>query len=169
MHRHHAAGIARLGHPLAPRTSSTALMAALSPKWRALVMEMASNPLGTHANWARAAGYSAKAGLRVRAFEVYHDPKVQSAIMEVARNLMGAEGPLLAVTGLLATGKNPKHQSHAKVLELLANRVGFSEKQQIAPRFDGRRAAGAHSITQYKIRRAAFARNQVARASAGRA
>jgi len=121
------------GEPLAadaePDLEHGPCMMALTPKQRAFVMAMARNPLGTHKDWAKEAGY-ARRGLGVRAFETYHDPKVQSAIMEVAKGLMGAEGPLLAVTGLLAIAKNPKHQSHVKVLELLANRVASRKSRQ---------------------------------------
>jgi len=105
-------------------------MLALSPKRRAFVMAMARNPMGRHTDWAKEAGY-AKRGLRVRAFETYHDPKVQDAVMEVARATLGARGPLLAVHGLLEIAGNPKHQGRLKALELIANRVGFSEKRQI--------------------------------------
>jgi len=76
------------GEPLAadaePDLEHGPCMQALSPKRRAFVMAMARNPMGTHTDWAKEAGY-AKRGLRVRAFETYHDPKVQDAVMEVAR------------------------------------------------------------------------------------
>lgn len=108
-------------------------MMALTDKRRAFVRAMFENPTGSREEWAIAAGYSdrAEGGARVRAFEAYHNPKVQAAITEYGRTLFGTEGMVLALSGMLTIARNPNHPQHAKILELIANRVGFGEKQQI--------------------------------------
>lgn len=107
-------------------------MLALTDKRRKFVWAMLSNPYGNHADWAREAGYSDKAGgAKVRAHEVIHDPRVQAAALEVSRATLGTLGPVLAQAGLLKIAANPDHPQHVKALELVANRVGLQEKQQI--------------------------------------
>lgn len=107
-------------------------MSVLSPKRRAFVKAMFDNPSGSRTDWAKAAGYSdVKEGAKVRAHEAYHDQKVQAAILEYGRTVFGTEGVVLAVSGLLAIARQPNHPAHAKALELIANRTGFNEKQQI--------------------------------------
>lgn len=110
----------------------TPSMLALSSKQRAFVMAMARNPLGTATEWARDAGYSDKAnGARVRGFEAYHNPKVQAAIGDVAKATLGSLGPLLAVHAVLSMARNAEHPQHSRAVEMILNRTGFAEKQQI--------------------------------------
>ena len=107
-------------------------MSELAPKQRAFVRAMYERPLGSRTDWAKAAGYSdAAEGAKVRAHETYHNPKVQAAIVEYGKTLFGTEGVVLAVNGLLALARQPNHPYHTKALELIANRTGFNEKQQI--------------------------------------
>ena len=107
-------------------------MSALTLKRRAFVKAMFDDPGGSRSDWAKAAGYSdVKEGAKVRAHAAYHDQKVQAAIVEYGKTIFGSEGVVLAVNGLLALARQPNHPAHARALELIANRVGFNEKQQI--------------------------------------
>jgi hypothetical protein len=111
-------------------------MMALAPKRRRFVLAMFANPFGTRTDWARDAGYSDKretkrGGIRVRAWEAYHDPKVQAACLELSRATLGSIGPIVATQGLLRIAADPKHRDHTRALELIANRAGLSEKQEI--------------------------------------
>ena len=107
-------------------------MLALTEKRRKFVWAMLSDPYGTQADWAREAGYSdSSEGCKVRGHQAFQDPKVQAAALEVSRATLGALGPVLAASGLLRIAAKPDHPQHVKALELLANRVGLQEKQQI--------------------------------------
>jgi hypothetical protein len=107
-------------------------MSALSERQRKFVLAMASDPYASAASWARAAGYSnANAACRTRAFELLRDPRVEAATFEVARAVMATVGPVLATHVLMRTAANPDHPMQVKAAELIANRTGFSEKQQI--------------------------------------
>ena len=113
------------------RYMTPALMA-LRPHRRRFVMAMARNPTGTHSDWAREAGYSDHAdGIRVRGHEAYHDPKVQAAVAEIAKLTLGIDGPLLAVHAVLNMIRDGKHPQHSKAVEMVLNRTGMGEKQQI--------------------------------------
>jgi phage terminase small subunit len=107
-------------------------MLALTEKRRKFVLAMASDPFGSQTSWAKLAGYSDRSGgAKVRAWETYHDPQVQAAIQEVARQLLGSRGPLLATEGLLRIAGDRKHPQHVKALEMILNRTGMGEKQEI--------------------------------------
>jgi hypothetical protein len=107
-------------------------MMVLSEKRRRFVLAMLSDPFASQAEWARLAGYSDKAdGAKVRASEALQDPKVQAAALEISRATLGTLGPVLAAAGLLRIAADPKHPQYVKALELIANRVGLQEKQQI--------------------------------------
>jgi hypothetical protein len=107
-------------------------MSALNERQRRFVLAMMSDPYGSATSWAKAAGYSDVAeGCKVRASELLRHPKVEAATQEVARALMMTVGPVLAVAGLLRVAGDPEHPQHVRAAELLANRRGFSEKQQI--------------------------------------
>lgn len=107
-------------------------MRALSPMRQKFVLAMLANPFGSRRQWAIDAGYSnVKDGAKVRAHEVWQDPLIQPAALEVSRAMLGALGPVLATAGLLKVAANPKHPQYVKALELVANRVGLQEKQEI--------------------------------------
>jgi phage terminase small subunit len=107
-------------------------MAVLTERQRKFVLAMASDPYGSQASWARAAGYSnANEACRTRAFELLRDPRIEAATFEVARAVMATVGPVLAMHVLTQTAADPKHPQQVRAAELIANRTGFSEKQQI--------------------------------------
>jgi phage terminase small subunit len=107
-------------------------MSALTERQRRFVQAMLSDPYASAASWARAAGYSnANAACRTRAFELLRDARVEAAVFEVARSVMATVGPILATHVLMRTAANPDHPQQVRAAELIANRTGFSEKQQI--------------------------------------
>jgi hypothetical protein len=107
-------------------------MMALSEKRRRFVLAMASDPFGTLASWGKAAGYSdVKGGAKIRAHEAMHDPKVQQAVLEVAKQTLGVRGPVLAANALIEIVQDKKHPQHLKAVEMLLNRTGMAEKQLI--------------------------------------
>ena len=99
---------------------------------RRFVLAMASDPKGSARDWAIAAGYSdVKEGAKVRAHECLHDEKVQAAIGEVAKATLGTVGPLLAVHAVLSMARDRESSGHVKAVEMILNRTGMGEKQQI--------------------------------------
>src|SRR5260370_19861958 len=107
-------------------------MKALTVRRRAFVMAMFKNPFGSRTDWAKAAGYSdASQACKVKAHQAYHNPKVQAAIAEYGRTLIGTEGVVLAIHGLLNIARNGEHPQHSREVEMILNRTGFAEKQQI--------------------------------------
>lgn len=107
-------------------------MMALTEKRRRFVWALMTNPEANQADWAREAGFSDVAeGCKVRACECLQNPKVRAAIQEVARSTLHGIGPALAVAGLINIAKKPDHKDYAKAVEMILNRTGFGEKQQI--------------------------------------
>ena len=108
-------------------------MLALTERQRRFVLAMASDPLASHQSWAIAAGYKdcGNGGIRVRAHEAYHNLKVQAAVQEVARATLGVQGPLVAVHAVLNMARNSEHPQHSRAVEMILNRTGMAEKQQI--------------------------------------
>jgi hypothetical protein len=107
-------------------------MRALTPLQRRFVLAMASDPFGNSARWARAAGYSnVKEGAKVRGHFLIHDARIEAAAFEVARARLDCEGPLLATAGLLRIARDRNHPKHARAVEMLANRVGLHEVQEV--------------------------------------
>lgn len=103
-------------------------MAALTEKQRRFVLAMASDPFGNAKRWAIAAGYSdVKDGAKVRGHFLVHDPRIEAAVMEVARGTINAVGPILAVSVMLRAAANKKHPKHLRAAEMIANRVGLHE------------------------------------------
>ncbi len=108
-------------------------MAALTPKQRQFVLAMAADPFGNATKWAQAAGYSATSygSLRVRAHVLMHDPKVEAAVLEVGRSMLNGVGPILAAHVMLRAAADPKNRYHLRAAEMLANRVGMHEVQEL--------------------------------------
>jgi hypothetical protein len=107
-------------------------MQRLSPKQRAFVLSMAADPFGSAGDWARASGYSdVKDGARVRGCENLHSEAVQAAVFEVAKQLLWGVGPLLSARGLLDLASNPKGKGYQRAVEMLANRVGLHEVEEV--------------------------------------
>ena len=79
---------------------------------------------------ARQAGYSDHLGAdKVRAHHLMHNEDVLAAIEEVARKQLLGAGPL-AVNAAILVLKNPKHPQHARMIETVLDRVGFSTKTE---------------------------------------
>lgn len=107
-------------------------MAALSEKQRKFVLAMLADPYGNPTKWARAAGYAdCGANARVKGHLNIHSPAVEAAVLEVSRSMMATVGPVLAAAGLIRMAGNPKHRNHARAVEMLANRVGLHEVQEV--------------------------------------
>ena len=107
-------------------------MMALTEMQRRFVMAMARDPFGTQKDWAIAAGYSnSSEGAKVTASGLMSSPKVEAAVLEYSRGLLAAEGPIIAATALMRIAANPKHPQHLRAVEMLANRVGLHEVQQV--------------------------------------
>ena len=107
-------------------------MAALTPKQSRFVLAMASMPLSSAAEWARAAGYSDhKEGAKVRAHEVLQSESVQAAVLELAKQTLGTVGPMLAARQLIRIASDPKDRNRMKAIEMIAARTGLPEIEQI--------------------------------------
>lgn len=110
-------------------------MAALTEKQRRFVLAMASDPFGSAAAWARAAGYSDKSeGAKVYGHYLLYSPKIEEAVLEVGRSMMTTVGPVLAAHAMLRAAANPRHPKHLRAAEMLANRVGLHEVQEVRVR-----------------------------------
>lgn len=104
----------------------------LNERQRKFVLAMASDPYGSQADWARAAGYSdVSDAAKVRGCLLMQDSRVEAAAFEIARATLGTMGPLIATQVLLRAAANPKHPQQVKAAELIANRVGLQERQEI--------------------------------------
>lgn len=107
-------------------------MMALTEMQRKFVLAMASDPFGGAKKWAIAAGYSnVKDGAKVRGHELVHSPKIEAAVLEVGRSMISTVGPVLAAHAMLRVAANPKAKNHLRAVEMLANRVGLHEVQEI--------------------------------------
>jgi phage terminase small subunit len=108
------------------------LMAALTEKQRRFVMAMASDPFGSATKWAKSAGYSNKSeGAKVTAHYLMHDPRIAPAAREFAGDLMNVQGPVVAVAVMMKIAMNQNHPQQLKAAEMIANRVGLHETQEI--------------------------------------
>lgn len=106
-------------------------MRSLTPKQRAFIMAMASDPKGTQADWAKAAGYATTSGSHeVAACRMLRDPRIEAAIFEVARSNLNTFGPMLAARGMLKIAADEKHPGHERMLLAVADRVGLHPKSE---------------------------------------
>lgn len=107
-------------------------MSALTEKQRRFVLAMAADPFGNATDWARAAGYSdVKEGAKVRGHGCMHSPKVEAAVLEFSRSMLGTVGPILATQVMLRAAANPKGKNRLRAAEMIANRVGLHEVQEV--------------------------------------
>lgn len=103
-------------------------MRALTEKQRRYVLAMLANPFGNPTRWARDAGYSdVKEGAKVRAHFLAHNPAIERAVNEVARQWLTTRGPILGIAVMMRTAANPDHPKQLRAAEMLANRAGFHE------------------------------------------
>jgi hypothetical protein len=102
-------------------------MEALTAKQRLFVLAMASDPLATPAEWARAAGYDPHGSDRVAGHHLSRSPKIEAAARELARAHLDTFGPLLGIGVMMNIARQPGHRDQLKAAAMLANRTGFHE------------------------------------------
>jgi hypothetical protein len=79
---------------------------------------------------ARGAGYvDTGGGIKVWAHRLVHDSNVLEAIEEAARNLLRGLGPL-AIRRAKAILEDPRHPSHARIIETVLDRTGYLAKSE---------------------------------------
>jgi phage terminase small subunit len=106
-------------------------MRALTEKQQRYVLAMLADPFGNATQWARAAGYSDKSeGAKVAAFHNAHNPLIEAAANEVARQYLGTMGPVLGVAVAMRIARDAKHPKQLRAAEMLLNRVGLHEKTE---------------------------------------
>lgn len=106
--------------------------AALNERQRKFVLAMASDPFGHHNDWAIAAGYSNECeAAKVTAHRLLQHEGIKAAAMEVARGTLEGIGPVLATAVLLREAKGHDPTRRLKAAEMIANRVGLHETQEI--------------------------------------
>jgi hypothetical protein len=107
-------------------------MLRLTEKQRKYVLAMAAAPFDTPPSWARAAGYSDHKGrARVAAFYLVRDAKVQEAVLEIGKALLGTTGPVIAASVLLRIAKDPEHPKQLRAALEIADRVGMHPIQEV--------------------------------------
>ena len=107
-------------------------MARLTAKQRRFVQAMMADPFGTGAGWARRAGYSDKSeAAKVKAHYLLHSSSIEAAVLEVGRDMLTARGPIVAVAAMLKAAADPEHPKQLQAAEMILNRVGLHETQEI--------------------------------------
>lgn len=115
--------IAPLQYP--PDTDMGPAMAALRPRQRAFVIAMLETGEDNHTRCAMMAGYGGtESSIRVQAFRLAHDEKIQAAIVEQAGRRMKT-GAIMATGTLLSIAKNPVHKDQLKAAVEILNRSGL--------------------------------------------
>ncbi len=102
-------------------------MEALTALQQRFVLAMASDPLATPSEWARAAGYGAE---RKGGHDCRLNPKIEAAAQELARAHLNTFGPVLGVGVMMMIARNPEHKDQLKAASALANRAGFHETSE---------------------------------------
>lgn len=126
-------------------------MRALTEQQRRYVLAQLADPFGNATRWAKAAGYSDTAGgAKVRAHANAHNPKIEAAVHEVARQYLNANGPLLGIAVAMKIARNPKHPKQLRAAEMLLNRVGMHEMTEHKVTVDHRDQTGAAMVERIK-------------------
>jgi hypothetical protein len=78
----------------------------------------------------RAAGYTEGQGLRVQAYQMFHDARMQAAIQEEAKKRMQGALPYAmdAMDEILA---NPQHKGHEAIVKTVLDRAGLHAAQEV--------------------------------------
>jgi hypothetical protein len=121
-------GIAGKRHPVWDQGPA---FAALTDREQRFVLAMAADPFAGAAGWARAAGYACHDGAKVTGHRVLKRGKVEAAVFEVARSLMGTVGPLLAANVMLRIASDSEHPRQLRAAEMIADRVGMHSIQEV--------------------------------------
>lgn len=99
-------------------------MAKLTEQQRRFVIAVLQQTVLNASQAAEAAGYGLP-GIRVRAFELMHNPKVMAALKdEMSKRI--ALGAIVGIYGLQAIASDPDHKDHLKACVALADRGGYS-------------------------------------------
>ena len=99
-------------------------MARLTEQQRRFVVAVLQQTVLNASQAAEEAGYG-QAGVRVRAHELMHNPKVQAALKEEMSKRI-ALGAIVGIYGLQAIAADPNHKDHLKACVALADRGGYS-------------------------------------------
>jgi hypothetical protein len=109
-------------------------MRALTDKQRKFVQAALASPESNPTDWARLAGYKDKGGgasnIRVCAHGLMHDPRIEAAIVEIARSSFTTGGVALAASNLLRIARDQKHPRNYDATIAIMNRVGMHEKSE---------------------------------------
>lgn len=101
-------------------------MQALTDRQRKFVYAMLDTGQVNHTACARVAGYQGDEDtMKVTAHRLAHDEKIQAAIQEEARKMMGA-AQLVATAHLVLIATNPAHKDQLSAIKELMNRSGLA-------------------------------------------
>jgi phage terminase small subunit len=117
---------------IAEDTEQGPAMRGLTERQRNFVMAALADPEGNPTDWARLSGYTdnGKTGIRVLAHRLMRDPRIEAAIVEIARSHFTTGGAALAANNLLRIARNEKHPKHYDATIAIMNRVGMHEKSE---------------------------------------
>jgi phage terminase small subunit len=114
-----------------------AMLALRSDRQRQFVRELVAQPKSNYSQAAERAGYGGESTgknrqnvLKQIGHRLAHDAKIMAALHEEMGKRLKLSG-LIGVAGLIAMVNNPKHRDHFKACEALADRAGFSVKNEI--------------------------------------
>lgn len=99
-------------------------MRALTEKQQAFVTAFLLAGDGNATAAARAAGYADTQGLKVTAFRLMRDDKVQSALVEEGQKFVTSALPI-AARGLVEMAKNPGHRDHYRACDRILQQAGL--------------------------------------------
>jgi hypothetical protein len=117
---------------IAEDTEHGPAMRGLTERQQNFVMGALADPEGNPTDWARLAGYTdnGKTGIRVLAHRLMRDPRIEAAIVEIARSHFTTGGAALAANNLLRIARDQKHPKHYDATLAIMNRVGMHEKSE---------------------------------------
>lgn len=105
-------------------------LASLSPRRQAFVIAMLETGQDNHTLCAKMAGYTGtEKSIRVQAFRLAHDDKIQAALTEQAQRRMKT-GAIMATGTLLSIASNPVHKDQLKAAVEILNRTGLHAKTE---------------------------------------
>ena len=102
-------------------------MLAIQPMQRKFVIALLDNPRMNHCAAARAAGYSQKSDVGPTAYRLSHNPKIQLAIQEEARNRIKSNTVLAASVLVEIAQGSHSDATRLKAAAMLLNRGGLPE------------------------------------------
>jgi hypothetical protein len=107
---------------------------ALNDRQRKFVMAALASPDSNPTDWARLAGYKDRgkpySNIRVTAHGLMHAPKIEAALVELARTSFTTGGVALAASNLLRIARDQKHPRRYDASVAILNRSGLHEKSE---------------------------------------